>query len=221
MRQRLEGQTAWISGAGSGIGAAAARLLAEEGANVAVVDVDVARSDAVCDQIVSAGGQALSVPADVAVEAEVRDSITATVARFGGLSIVVNAAGIVHVSALHEYEERDWDRLMGVNVKGIFLALKHGLPNLRRHPRSYVVNVGSISSFVGQALTPAYTTSKAAVLGLNALDRARLRRARPPVQLRLPWHHRHSHAPRASEQDARPRGNAGAKACAACRWGPR
>jgi NAD(P)-dependent dehydrogenase (short-subunit alcohol dehydrogenase family) len=177
MGRRLAGQTAWISGAGSGIGAAAARLFAEEGANVAIADLDVARSVAVRDRIVSAGGQALSAPADVAVEAEVRDSIAATVARFGGLHVLVNAAGIVHVAPLHEYEERDWDRLMGVNVKGTFLALKHGLLQLRRHPRSYVVNVGSISSFVGQASTPAYTTSKAAVLGLTrsiALDYAAL-----------------------------------------------
>ncbi|HEY2159367.1 MAG TPA: SDR family NAD(P)-dependent oxidoreductase, partial [Isosphaeraceae bacterium] len=175
MGRRFEGRTVWISGAGSGIGAAAARLFAGEGATVAIVDLDVARSVAVCDQIVSAGGQALSARADVASEAGVRDSIAATVARFGGLHVLVNAAGIVHVSPLHEYDEGDWDRLMGVNVKGIFLALKHGLPHLRRHPRSYVVNVGSISSFVGQAWTPAYTTSKTAVLGLTrsiALDYA-------------------------------------------------
>jgi NAD(P)-dependent dehydrogenase (short-subunit alcohol dehydrogenase family) len=177
MGRRLEGRTAWISGAGSGIGAAAARLFAEEGANVVVVDLDIARSSAVRDQIVAAGGQALSAPADVAAEAEVRDSIAAAVARFGGLHVLVNAAGIVHVSALHDYEEGDWDRLMAVNVKGIFLALKHGLPHLRRHARSHVVNVGSISSFVGQASTPAYTASKSAVLGLTrsiALDYAAL-----------------------------------------------
>ncbi len=177
MGRRLEGQTAWITGAGSGIGAAAARLFAREGANVAVVDLDLERSVAVRDQITSAGGQAVAAPADVAVESEVRDSIAATVSRFGGLQILVNAAGIVHVGPLHEYEDSEWERLMGVNVKAIFFALKHGLQYLRANPTSYVVNVGSISSFVGQASTPAYTASKAAVLGLTrsiALDYAAL-----------------------------------------------
>lgn len=177
MGRRLEGQTAWISGAASGIGAATARLFAAEGANVAIADLDLARCEAARDAIESSGGRALSVPADVSREAEVRESIAATAASFGGLDILVNSAGIVHVAPLHEYGESDWDRLMGVNVKGIFLAVKHGLPHLRLRPRSYVVNVGSISSFVGQAMTPAYTTSKAAVLGLSrsiALDYAAL-----------------------------------------------
>jgi NAD(P)-dependent dehydrogenase (short-subunit alcohol dehydrogenase family) len=76
---------------------------------------------------------------------------------------------------LHEYAASDWDVLMGVNLKSMFLSLKHAIPHLRRNARSYVVNVGSISSFVGQAATPAYTASKAAVLGLSrsiALDYA-------------------------------------------------
>ena len=175
MGRRLEGQTAWISGAASGIGAATARLFAEEGANVAIADLRADRCESVRDAILSAGGHAISAPADVSVEADVRQSIAATVERFGGLNILINSAGLVHVAPLHEYDEADWDRLMGVNVKGIFFAVKHGLPHLRHNPRSYVVNVGSISSFVGQASTPAYTTSKAAVLGLSrsiALDYA-------------------------------------------------
>ncbi len=175
MGRRLEGQTAWISGAASGIGAATARLFAEEGANVAIADLRDDRCDAVREAIEASGGHADSTPADVSVETDVRDSIAAAVARFGGLDILVNCAGLVHVAPLHEYGEADWDRLMGVNVKGIFFAVKHGLPHLRRSPRSYVVNVGSISSFVGQASTPAYTASKAAVLGLSrsiALDYA-------------------------------------------------
>lgn len=168
---RLDGQTAWISGGGSGIGAATARLFAAEGANVAVVDLKADR----CEAVASACGRAIAAPADVASEADVRRSIAAAVERFGGLDILVNAAGIVHVAPLDDYAEADWDRLMGVNVKGTFLAVKHALPHLRRRPRSYVVNVGSISSYVGQASTPAYTTSKAAVLGLSrsiALDYA-------------------------------------------------
>jgi NAD(P)-dependent dehydrogenase (short-subunit alcohol dehydrogenase family) len=175
MGRRLEGQTAWISGAASGIGEATARLFAEEGANVVLADVDRERGTRACRAIAERGGSAVFLPCDVAVEADVRESLAQAVARFGGLNILVNCAGLVHVAPLHEYAEADWDRLMGVNLKGIFFSVKHGLRYLERSPRSYVVNVGSVSSFVGQALTPAYTASKAAVLGLSqciALDYA-------------------------------------------------
>ena len=91
------------------------------------------------------------------------------------MQIVVNCAGVVHVKPLHEYTEAEWDRLMAVNVRSIFFSVKHALPHLRKNLPGYVVNIGSISSFVGQAGTPAYTASKAAVLGLSrsiALDYA-------------------------------------------------
>jgi NAD(P)-dependent dehydrogenase (short-subunit alcohol dehydrogenase family) len=171
MVQRLAGKTAWISGAASGIGAATARLFAEEGANVAAVDINGDPG-----QIVS--GPAIAfLQADVSKEEQVSDSLAKTVALFDGLHIIVNCAGLVHVKLLHEYEEADWDRLMGVNLKSIFFSVKHGLQYLRRRPPSYIVNIGSISSFVGQAATPAYTASKSAVLGLTrsiALDYAAL-----------------------------------------------
>jgi NAD(P)-dependent dehydrogenase (short-subunit alcohol dehydrogenase family) len=91
------------------------------------------------------------------------------------LQVIVNCAGIVHGRPLHEYAAEDWDRLMAVNVRGIFFSFKHALVHLRRNRCSAIVNVGSISSFVGQAGTPAYTASKFAVLGLSrsiALDYA-------------------------------------------------
>jgi NAD(P)-dependent dehydrogenase (short-subunit alcohol dehydrogenase family) len=177
MHRRLIGQTAWISGAASGIGEATAVLFAGEGANVAMIDINahqggIARG-AIAEE--SGGSRAVFIQADVSVEDQVRDSLAQTAAMFGGLDIIVNCAGLVHVKLLHEYHEAEWDRLMGVNLKGIFFSVKHGLHYLRCKPRSYVVNVGSISSFVGQAATPAYTASKSAVLGLSrsiALDYA-------------------------------------------------
>jgi NAD(P)-dependent dehydrogenase (short-subunit alcohol dehydrogenase family) len=167
--RRLQGQTAWISGAASGIGAATAQLFAEEGANVVAVDINADPG-----QLGNAGTM-LFIRADVSNEQHVRESLANTVKRFDNLHIIVNCAGLVHVKLLHEYDEADWDRLMGVNLKSIFFSIKHGLPYLRRHAQSYVVNIGSISSFVGQAATPAYTASKSAVLGLTrsiALDYA-------------------------------------------------
>ncbi len=172
---RLDGQTSWISGAASGIGEAAARLFAAEGACIALIDVQAERGRSVCEKICASGGQAEFYCCDVGREEEVRLSIERTVERFGALHAIVNSAGIVHIKPLHDYSEREWDRLMAVNVKSIFFSVKHGLPHLRKNPRSYIVNIGSISSFVGQANTPAYTASKGAVLQLSrsiALDYA-------------------------------------------------
>jgi NAD(P)-dependent dehydrogenase (short-subunit alcohol dehydrogenase family) len=174
-RGQLTDQVAWISGATSGIGAATARLFAREGAKVVVVGRRGALARQIAADINRAGGAALAVHCDVGKEAQVRDSMQKAIAHFGALHILVNNAGMVDVKPLHEYTDRAWDQVMNVNVKSMFFAVKHALSHLRRHPRSYIVNIGSISSLVGQALTPVYTASKHAVLGLTksiALDYA-------------------------------------------------
>ena len=173
MGNRLNGQVAWISGGASGIGEATARLFASEGAGLVIADV--ADGQPLADEINSAGGNAIYTSCDVSSNDSTAQSIDRTVEEFGGLNVVVNNAGIVQVGLLHEYAEADWDQLMGVNVKGIFFSLKHAFPHLSRNERSYMVNVGSISSHIGQRLTPAYTASKGAVLSLTqsiALDYA-------------------------------------------------
>src|SRR5262245_28563939 len=175
MADRLAGQVAWISGGASGIGAAVAELFAEEGARVAVADVQDELGSAVVRRIGASGGQALFTPCDVKREQEVQASIDQTLEQFSTLQIIVNCAGVVHVAQLDQYGEQQWDELMGVNVKSMFFAVKHGVAALRKNARSYVVNIGSISSFVGQGLTPAYNASKGAVLQLSrsiALDYA-------------------------------------------------
>lgn len=172
---RLKGQVAWISGGNSGIGAATAQLFAEEGAAVAVVARRIEQCRKIADAINAKGGRAIAISCDAADENQVRDSIRQTAQELGGLHILVNNAGMVDVRMLHEYSLEQWEQVMGVNVRSMFLALKHGWPHLQKSARSYVVNVGSISSFVGQAGTPVYTTSKHAVLGLTrsiALDYA-------------------------------------------------
>jgi NAD(P)-dependent dehydrogenase (short-subunit alcohol dehydrogenase family) len=172
---RLAGQVAWVGGGASGIGAAVAELFAAEGARVAIADVQTQRGEDLARQIGRAGGQTLFTPCDVAQEPQVQASIEQAVEQFSGLQIVVNCAGVVHVAPLEQYSAEQWDELMAINVKSIFLAVKHALPALRKNRRSYVVNIGSVSSFVGQAATPAYTASKGAVLQLSrsiALDHA-------------------------------------------------
>lgn len=172
---RLDGQTAWISGAASGMGEATARLFAREGAAVVLADVQADRGERIAGEIRDSGGKALFTRCDVTQEEEVRQSIERGVAAFGGLSVLVNCAGIVAVKLLHEMTEAEWDHLMAVNVKSIFFSVKHAIEHLRRQPRSYVVNVGSVGSLIAQATTAAYTTSKGAVLQLSrsiALDYA-------------------------------------------------
>ena len=175
MSSRLQGQVAWISGAASGMGEGIARLFAREGAAVALVDVQTAKGQAIAEQIRVEGGQAIFIECDVRHEAAVRSSIEQTVREFGGLQTIVNCAGIVQVKLLHELEVADWDRLMDINVKAIFLSIKHGIAHMKKNPRSYVVNIGSIGSFISQSSTPAYIASKGAVLMLSksiALDYA-------------------------------------------------
>lgn len=157
------------------MGEATAERFAAEGARVAVVDMQEERGRQVVNRIAEQGGDAIFMKCDVAREEQVRGSIEATAGRFGKVQTVVNCAGIVHVGRLDEYSEADWDRLMGVNLKSIFFSLKHAIAHFREHRRSYMVNIGSVGSFVGQADTPAYITSKHAVLGLSrsiALDYA-------------------------------------------------
>jgi len=172
---RLDGKVAWISGATSGIGEATARLFAQEGAKVCLVGRRLALSRRIAAQLKGAGGEALPLACDVSKEQEVRNSLREAVKHFGRLDIVVNNAGMVHIKQLHKYTEREWNQVMDVNVTSMFFAAKHALPHLRKADRGYIVNVGSISSFVGQALTPVYTTTKHAVVGLTksiALDYA-------------------------------------------------
>ena len=184
------------SAAGRRASAAVAELFARRGRDVAVADVP------------SSLGQAIFTPCDVTREDAVQASIEQAVEQFGGLQIVVNCAGVVHVAPLHEYSEHEWDQIMAVNVKSIFFSIKHGIAHLRKNRRSYVVNIGSISSFVGQAGTPAYTASKGAVLQLSrsiALDYAADGCA---AIASVPRHHRHADAPLSPEQDARSGGGA-------------
>jgi NAD(P)-dependent dehydrogenase (short-subunit alcohol dehydrogenase family) len=173
---RLAGRVAWISGATSGIGEAAAELFAREGAKVALVGRRVALGRKIADRInTTTPAAAVALECDVSKEGDVARSLAATAKKFGRLDILVNNAGLVEVRDLHDYTAAQWDRVMDVNVKSMFFAFKHAFPLLRAARRGYVVNIGSISSFVGQARTPVYTTSKHAILGLTrsiALDYA-------------------------------------------------
>lgn len=173
---RLANQVTWISGGASGIGEATARLFAGEGARVTITDVNLERAQEVAAQINASGEErAVAIECDVSRRDDVERSVQETVERFGALHILVNNAGIVGFTPLDSCSEEEWDRIIAVNVKSTYLSFRAAYPHLRKHDQSYIVNVASISSFVGQAHTPVYTVSKHALLGLTrtiALDYA-------------------------------------------------
>jgi len=174
--KRLQGRVALVTGAGSGIGQGIAELFAAEGAKVALLELDAEKGAETLAHIREAGGEALLLPGDVSQEEDVRQAVAATLEAYGALHHLVNNAGIVLVKPLEECTEAEWDRVMAVNVKSIFLTVKHALPALKRAEGATIVNMASVSSFVGQGHTPSYVASKGAVMMLTkalALDYAR------------------------------------------------
>ncbi len=172
---RLARSAALITGAASGIGAATAELFAAEGASVTLVDQDAAGGHEVCERIRAQGGECLFVPADVADEAQMQDAIARSIAAWGGLHHLVCNAGVVLVSPLAECTVAQWDRVLGVNLRSVFIAAKHAQAALGASGNGTIVTLGSVSSLVAQGSTPAYVASKGAVLMLTkalALDLA-------------------------------------------------
>jgi NAD(P)-dependent dehydrogenase (short-subunit alcohol dehydrogenase family) len=164
-----------VTGAASGIGRSVAGHFARAGASVAMLDRDEERGRVVCRELQAKGASSEFYQVDVSDEAQVSGAIESIVARFGGITCLVNNAGIVLVKDVEACSVADWDRVFDVNVKSIFLMVKHSLPFLRKAKDASVVNVGSVSGLVAQKGTPAYVASKGAVLMLSkalALDLA-------------------------------------------------
>jgi 2-keto-3-deoxy-L-fuconate dehydrogenase len=163
---RLDGKVAAITGAGSGIGAAIARRFAQQGAAVAVLELDVAAGGAMAAELVAAGADAVCLPCDVTQDAQVRAAFAAVQQRFGRLDLLVNNAGIGHVGTAETTAEADFDRLFAVNVKGVFLCTRAALPLLVQS-RGAICNLASIASLIGVADRFAYSMTKGAVLTMT------------------------------------------------------
>jgi NAD(P)-dependent dehydrogenase (short-subunit alcohol dehydrogenase family) len=161
---RLAGKVALITGGASGMGQSEATIFAREGARVVVGDLLEAPGRDVVDSIVKAGGQARFVKLDVTSEASWREAVTATVAAFGKLDILVNNAGISGTFDPDPMSVTAWDTLMSVNAKGVFLGMKHAIPAMQAAGGGAIVNISSISGFVGQdKVHMGYNASKGAV----------------------------------------------------------
>jgi NAD(P)-dependent dehydrogenase (short-subunit alcohol dehydrogenase family) len=167
---RLEDKVALVTGAGGGIGGESARLFAAEGAAVVVVDVDEAGGKGTVERVIEAGGRALFVRADVSRDADCKRMVSEAERAFGKLDVLMNNAGIMDSADDDEVNtsEAVWERTMAVNLKGVFLGCKHGIPALRRAGGGSVINVASFVAHLGAA-TPqlAYTASKGGVLALT------------------------------------------------------
>jgi NAD(P)-dependent dehydrogenase (short-subunit alcohol dehydrogenase family) len=164
----LEGKAIAITGAGRGIGAAAARVCAREGALVVVADLVAERADSVAAEIASSGGTAVAREVDVADEASVSALIDLAVQRFGRLDGLVNNAALMAVHTIVDTTLEDWERVLRTNLTGTFLGCKHAIRHyLARGGGGAIVNVGSISAVVGLAEQPAYCASKGGIVQLT------------------------------------------------------
>ena len=162
------GKVVLITGAGNGIGRAAALGFASRGAKIVVVDRDQAAGEATAGILHQQGNEALFVPADVTRSADVQNYVKAALDAYGSIDCFYNNAGIEgSVAPTAEYDEDMFDRVMAVNVKGVFLGLRHVLPVMIRQGRGAVVNTASVAGLVGTPSMPAYVASKHAVIGLT------------------------------------------------------
>jgi len=177
MPGRLRDKVAVITGAGMGMGREAAVLFAEEGARVVVADIDARAAKETVERVEQAGGQALAVVGDVAVEADVRRMIDEGARRFGRLDILYNNAGVLWKDRDRSVLETDgqwWDRVMAINLKSVFWVTKYGIPLLQRAGGGSIVMMGSVSALVGFARAQdAYTAAKGALVSLTRTSPAR------------------------------------------------
>ena len=160
---RVAGKVALISGGARGIGGAAARLLAREGAAVVIGDLLEEEGRETASQIIDSGGQALFVRMDVTSEEDWRRAIDAAVGAYGKLEVLVNNAGISGRFIVEETSEDLWDRVMAVNAKGVFLGAKLAIPIMRRAGGGSIINISSIYGLVGSNSGASYHASKGAV----------------------------------------------------------
>ncbi len=160
---RLQGKVALITGAARGQGAAEARLFAQEGAKVVLADILDQEGAAVAAEIAEAGGDAVYVHLDVTNEDEWDAAIQSAVTSFGKIDILINNAGIWRHGHVLETSSEQWDELLGVNAKGVFLGTKAAIPEMRKAGGGSIINISSTAGLVGSRTSAAYSASKGAV----------------------------------------------------------
>jgi len=173
---RLAEKVVIITGAGRGIGRAAALLFASEGARLALVDINEESGEAAAEEVRLQGGEAIYVKTDLTHSAQVKKMADTVVEKYGRIDVLYNNAGINHFGKVTDADEAAWDRVMAVNAKSVFLTCKFVIPVMAKQKKGAIINTGSSASLVGLANLSAYTASKGAVLQLTrnmALDYAK------------------------------------------------
>jgi NAD(P)-dependent dehydrogenase (short-subunit alcohol dehydrogenase family) len=167
MDLNLNGKTALITGAGSGIGKAAAELFAQAGANVVISDINESHGNAAVEAIKGKGGKAFFVKADSSKPDDNRNMVNLAIQQFGALDIAVNNAGIGGaISPTGEYPIDGWDKVIGINLSGVFYGMRYQIPAMLERGGS-IINVASILGQVGAKGSPAYVAAKHGVVGLT------------------------------------------------------
>ncbi len=169
MAGTLDGKVALVTGGSTGIGKASALAFAREGARVVVGDTNAEEGKRTVDEIVGSSGEAMFVRTDVSSSADVENLIRQATEAYGRLDCAFNNAGIIGSIATpsHEYSEEDWDRVIAVNLKGVWLCMKHEIPQMLQQGGGVIVNTSSIWGLVGANGYSAYVASKHAVAGLT------------------------------------------------------
>jgi NAD(P)-dependent dehydrogenase (short-subunit alcohol dehydrogenase family) len=168
---RLSGKVALITGAGMGMGREASRLFAEHGAQIIVADINREAAYETVDLVKKAGGEAIAVSGDVAIEADVKRMVEEAMQAFDALHILYNNAGVLWKDrdrSVLETDETHWERVMAINLKSVFWVTKHGIPHLQRAGGGSIILVGSVSALAGfTRAQDAYTAAKGALISLN------------------------------------------------------
>ena len=167
MGNNIEGKVIVITGASSGLGAAAVKHLAAEGALVALGARRKERIDAIAAEIAAAGGRALALPTDVTRRADVQNLVDAAVEEFGGIDVLVNNAGLMPNSPLERLKVEDWERMIDVNLKGVLYGIAAALPYMKERKSGQIINVASVAGHKVRVGNAVYAATKHAVRALS------------------------------------------------------
>jgi NAD(P)-dependent dehydrogenase (short-subunit alcohol dehydrogenase family) len=183
---RLENKVAVITGGANGIGKAYSRGMAEEGASVVIADLDEKRGKEVASEIEKSGGKVLFVRTDISSKQDAEKMVATTVERYGSIDILVNNAGILFTAPVEETTEEMWDKLLAVNVKGLFFCSQAAVVEMKKKKSGKIINISSIAAIGAQDGICAYSSTKGAVLTMTKVFALELAKYNIQVNAILP-----------------------------------
>jgi NAD(P)-dependent dehydrogenase (short-subunit alcohol dehydrogenase family) len=164
---RFRDKVVLITGAGSGLGRAASILFAREGAKIIVADIDVDRANETVNLIRKDGGEATSVKVDVTNASDAENMVKVATQKYGGVDVLFNNAGIAISSKLVDLPEEEWDRILNINLKGVFLCSKYAIPEMIKRGGGTIINTASETGYIGRPMSTAHSASMGGIMGLT------------------------------------------------------